>query len=97
MKFNSPAVAVLAYRAALDMHINAWGNQRGPALCGNGNVCTSAGCWPPSTVRMRTAYCYGATPEGRAECQAAGETIAGFLSGMRAIRRTTCVRAIPIT
>jgi len=33
-------------------------------------------------VRMRTAYCYGATPEGRAECQAAGETIAGFLSGM---------------
>jgi RHS repeat-associated protein len=83
MKFNSPAVAVLAYRAALDMHINAWGQTSVALLyAGNGNVCTSAGCWPPSTVRMRTAYCYGATPEGRAECQAAGETIAGFLSGM---------------
>jgi RHS repeat-associated protein len=82
--YPSPSSAIHAEGRTLAIHIYDWKQTNVAMLyAGNGNECTSKGCWPPKTVTRRTAYCYGKTPADQAACQAAGGTVATFLSGMR--------------
>ena len=76
--YPTPQAAVLADASSLKRFIYTYGETSVSQLySGNGNVVDSRRPW---IVYQRVAYCYGSTPAEKAKCQAAGDTVSGFLS-----------------